>query len=60
MHCLEVIVVRNTEAAAREAAHAETDGHRDVANQIAFNQGYDGPPSRGVYLRVLLRGLREG
>jgi hypothetical protein len=36
MHCLEVIVARNERAAAREEAHAVSDGNWDEAARIAL------------------------
>lgn len=35
MHCLEVIVERNEQAAAREQAHARNEGNLALAGRIA-------------------------
>ena len=34
MHCLEVIIARNAQAAGREAGHADTDGDDRLASAI--------------------------
>lgn len=64
MHCLEVIVKRNAEAAGREAAHAANDGDADL--HIAINHADEALADEAVapdwhgYFRGFYRGRQEG
>lgn len=56
MHALEVIVARNEQAAAREAAHAVNDERPGLAIQIINAQDLDSE----IALRAFLGALVEG
>ncbi len=64
MHCLEVIVKRNAEAAGREAAHAANDGDADL--HVAINRadealaGENVAPNWPAYFAGFYRGRQEG
>ncbi len=62
MHCLEVIVKRNDEAAGREAAHAVNDGAHaaDVFAPLLDYAVNPGSSKAAAFKRGYLRGREEG
>ena len=63
MHCLEVIIERNLEAAGREAGHAYRDGDRATQRRIYNARDVDAKAPWGwkwaAYWRGYTRGLGE-
>ncbi len=63
MHCLEVIVKRNAEAAGREAAHAANDGDTEALFRLLapdYSETSNDPNVQAAFLQGYARGRQEG